>query len=244
MTYPIDRTHRSPNWQSRQGKAIRMIVLHATVGSFGSALNWLINPVSKVSSHYLISKGGAIDQLVDDDHAAWHAGKSFWLGLTSGDIELCSLGVELENANDGHDPWPAVQLDACHWLCERLVQQYEIERAYVVRHLDIATPRGRKTDPAGFPWPSFADGLYAPQPPAPTPQPPSTYRVRAGVTAGATIRSDARRSAAQVGSLRAGDRWVGSEVHGETVALAGFQASDVWVCQGGRCVWSGLLERV
>jgi hypothetical protein len=83
----------------------------------------------------------------------------------------------------------------------------------------------------------------ASQPPAPSPQPPSTYRVRAGVTAGATIRSDARRSAAQVGSLRAGDRWVGSEVHGETVALAGFLASDVWVCDGQRCVWSGLLER-
>jgi len=239
--YPIDRNHKSPNFSSRAGAHIRMLVLHATVGSFQSALGWLTNPASEVSTHYLISYGGAIVQLVDDDHAAWHAGKSFWLGLTKDQIQACSLGIELENRNDGRDPYPAAQLAAAHWLCRRLVQQYEIERAYVVRHLDIATPKGRKTDPAGLPWPRFADGLYESPPP---PTPVASYRVKAAVTAGATVRSDARRSALAVDHLPAGAAWYGVEVEGETVRDPLFGTSDVWVCQGGRCVWSGLLEKV
>lgn len=241
VTYPIDHTHPSPNFESRLGADISMIVLHATVGSFASALAWLTNPVSKVSSHYLIDKRGAIAQLVPDSRAAWHAGKSAWHGMTSRQIELASLGIELENANTGRDPYPRAQLDATHWLCQRLIAAYNIERGDVVRHLDIAIPKGRKSDPAGFPWPAFADGLYLPVSPSP---PLPTYRVRAAVTAGATVRSDARRSALAVDHLSAGDVWSGEEVAGETVTLAPFGTSDIWICQPGRCVWSGLLEKV
>jgi N-acetyl-anhydromuramyl-L-alanine amidase AmpD len=161
-----------------------MIVFHATVGSAASAIAWLRNPQPKalskrVSTHYLIDKAGAITQLVVDDLAAWHAGKSAWRGLNSANIQECSLGVELENANDGKDVYPAVQLASAKELCKSKIAQYNIPRLNVVRHLDIATPAGRKTDPAGFPdWPAFADSLYAalPKPPLPNPQ---RYKVRA-----------------------------------------------------------------
>lgn len=165
----------SPNHSSRNGTPISMIVLHATVGSYASALAWLRNPQpdhpdDRVSTHYLIRKDGHIAQLVADDQAAWHAGRSAWRGRNSQTIQECSLGVELENANDGHDPYPAVQLSAARLLCREKIAAYHIIRADVVRHLDIATPKGRKTDPAGFPWPAFADSLYivapAPAPPA------------------------------------------------------------------------------
>jgi N-acetylmuramoyl-L-alanine amidase len=247
MNHAIDHAHTSPNKSSRKGAHIRMLVLHATVGSYNSALGWLTSPASRVSTHYLIRAGdGKIAQLVDDDEAAWHAGDSFWLGLDSDDIQHCSIGIELENMNTGRDPYPQVQIDSARWLCQRLIGQYEIERVYVVRHLDIAVPHGRKTDPAGFPWSQFVDSLYAAPPPPPTPaSPAASYRVRAGVTAGATIRAAARRSAANRGTLRAGDRWVGTPVRGELVSLEGFQTSDIWICDAAsRCVWSSLLEVV
>lgn len=160
MTYPIDTTPASPNQSSRNGARISMIVLHATVGSYAASLAWLCNPSSNASTHYLIRKDGYINQLVPDDRAAWHAGKSTWMGMNSQQIQERSLGIELENANDGHDPYPAAQLAAAHWLCQALVSRYNIERADVVRHLDIAIPNGRKTDPAGLPWPAFANSLY------------------------------------------------------------------------------------
>lgn len=158
----IDRTHMSPNHGLRAGADISMLVLHATVGSFASSLSWLINPESGVSTHYLIRKDGFIAQLVPDELAAWHAGRSSWFNLGSEDIQRQSIGIELENRNDGIDPYPPAQLDAATELCRMLVARYRIALDMVTRHLDIATPRGRKTDPAGFPWQAWRIGLFDP----------------------------------------------------------------------------------
>jgi N-acetylmuramoyl-L-alanine amidase len=160
VSYPIDHSHPSPNHAPRGGADIKMIVLHATVGSGASALAWLTNPASRVSSHYLIYKTGSIYQLVADSEVAWHAGKSTWHGMDSDDIARGSLGIELENANTGRDPYPPAQLASARWLCQTKIARYTIERGDVVRHLDIAMPKGRKTDPAGLRWPAFADSLY------------------------------------------------------------------------------------
>ena len=162
MPYTIDDTHTSPNQSSRAGADISMIVLHATVGGHASSLAWLTNPQSGVSTHYLISKTAHIDQLVPDARAAWHAGKSRWFNLDSDDIQRQSIGIELVNNNTGHDPYPAVQLDALLWLSRMLVSECRIIPDMVTRHLDIAIPKGRKTDPAGFPWLKFKSDLYAP----------------------------------------------------------------------------------
>lgn len=167
MTFSIDTSHKSPNYSSRDGTDISMICLHATVGSGPSSLSWLCNPQPNnpdacVSTHYLIYKTGKIYQLVDDSEASWHAGKSTWKGLGSAAIQKCSLGVELENSNSGRDPYPKVQLDALRWLCQDKIARYHITQDMVVRHLDIATPKGRKTDPAGFPFAQFVSSLYAP----------------------------------------------------------------------------------
>lgn len=163
MTFSIDSTHKSPNHSSRGGTAVSMVVLHATVGSGPSSLAWLCNPQpddpeARVSTHYLIYKTGKIYQLVDDSEAAWHAGKSTWKGRGSAEIQKSSIGIELENANTGRDPYPQAQMDAVRELCQSLVSKYHIPQDMIVRHLDIAP--GRKTDPAGFPFAQFVATLY------------------------------------------------------------------------------------
>lgn len=158
--HTIDTTPASPNHSSRDGALIRMITMHATVGSYASSLAWLCNPASKASAHYLIRKDGYINQLIDVRDAAWHAGKSAWRGLDSLEIMQCSIGIELENQNTGHDPYPVPQLDAAIWLCKNLIARYAIVPDMVVTHAQIATPKGRKTDPKGFPWAVFEAALY------------------------------------------------------------------------------------
>jgi len=174
----IDTSRSSPNHGPRMGADISMIVLHATVGSYLSSLNWLTMPVSRVSSHYLIRKDGHIAQLVADEDAAWHAGASAWFDLDSTEIMRGSIGIELENLYGmklpdgkyhGPDPYPPAQLDAARWLCRSLVARYKIVPDMFVRHLDIAIPRGRKSDPAYFPWAGFKAEVYAA---------PKRYRVR------------------------------------------------------------------
>jgi len=160
MTYTIDHSHQSPNHSGRQGAPITLLVIHATVGPYDASLAWLCNPASKVSTHYLIRKDGHIAQLVPDDLAAWHAGVSAWHDLDSGEIQRQSIGIELENKNNGLDPYPPAQMTALLALSRDLVATYHIAPDMVTRHLDIAIPKGRKSDPAGFPWLAFKASLY------------------------------------------------------------------------------------
>lgn len=236
-------SHASPNHSSRNGTPISMLVLHATVGSGASALAWLTNPASRVSSHYLIFKSGTIYRLVDDDRAAWHAGRSNWHGVT--DVNAVSLSIELENRNDGKDVYPPAQLNSCRDLCRALITRYAIERGDVVRHLDIAIPRGRKTDPKGFPnWSSWVDSLYADAPAAPSPI--AQYVVKKAATGGASIRAFPRVNAAILGRLHPGDSWSGESFEAKTATFVkGFGSSRIWIrALDQRCVFSLLLERV
>lgn len=163
----MTRNHFKPGTPDR----IRMVVLHSTAGSYPGDFKWLRQggtPGREVSVHYYISKRGQIFQLVADQDIAWHAGVSRWEvdGRTVFGCNDVSVGIELENRNDGRDPYPPEQYAAALWLTRELVQKYRIPPAQVVRHLDIAP--GRKTDPAGFPWQRFLAEVFAGLPDAPT----------------------------------------------------------------------------
>ena len=66
----------SPNFAvGRSGFSPEAFVFHVTEGNFSGALEWCMNPASKVSYHYIVKENGAITQLVEDKDTAWHAGK-------------------------------------------------------------------------------------------------------------------------------------------------------------------------
>lgn len=172
----LDTSIRSPNHSSRLGHPIRGIVVHATAGSARSALSWLTNPAARVSAHTVIDKEGRIFELVADERCAWHAGRSAWRGETQ--INELTLGVELANLNTGRDPYPPAQVAALLAWCAAKVALYQIAPEWVIRHLDCAVPRGRKSDPAGFDWAGFRARLFTP-----ATHPPGTYRARTKVYA-------------------------------------------------------------
>ena len=96
----------------------------------------------RVSSHYLIRRGGEVVQFVPPDKRAWHAGASSWCGR-----ERCndfSIGIELEGADDV--PFTEHQYASLARLTRELESRFgPLEKA---GHSDIAP--GRKTDPG--PW--------------------------------------------------------------------------------------------
>lgn len=142
----------SPNFRKGNGRKITCVVIHATATSgLVSPKEWLCNPASKVSAHYLIGRDGQILQLVHEADIAWHAGQSTWKGKNG--VNAFSVGIELVNANDGIMPYPDEQLDSAAALVAGICQEYAIVIEDVVGHLDIAP--GRKTDPAAFPWEDF-----------------------------------------------------------------------------------------
>ncbi|WP_374531187.1 N-acetylmuramoyl-L-alanine amidase [Novosphingobium sp.] len=147
----IDFEAPSPNWNQRK-LPISMVVLHYTgMESAEAALAQLCDPAKEVSAHYMIEEDGTVHRLVREDRRAWHAGKSYWRGIT--DVNSASIGIEL--VNPGHEfdyvPFPDAQMEALLPLLSDIVQRYDIPRANVVGHSDIAP--ARKTDPGElFDW--------------------------------------------------------------------------------------------
>jgi hypothetical protein len=144
MTLEIDtERYSSPNYNSRGGKPISMIVLHTTEGSFAGDAEWMCSEVSGVSCHYLIAPGGAVYQLVGDEMRAWHAGEGSWHGIY--DANSYSIGIEISH-QQGHS-YGMLQWEVTAELCRMLISRYGIIQSMICAHRWYATPPGRKTDP-------------------------------------------------------------------------------------------------
>jgi N-acetylmuramoyl-L-alanine amidase len=148
----------SPNFSPRVGASRPdIIVLHYTDMESGDAAEaWLCRPESQVSAHYLVHEGGRVVQMVRESDRAWHAGKSFWRGVT--DINSHSVGIEIVNPGPSHGyrDFPNRQIEAVIDLCRGIVARHGILPQRVLAHSDVAP--GRKIDPGEkFPWRKLAE---------------------------------------------------------------------------------------
>lgn len=146
----------SPNFNDR-ALPIEMVVLHYTeMKPVETALERLCDPEAQVSAHYLISEEGEVTRLVPEEKRAWHAGLSYWRGHK--DVNSASIGIEMDNPGHalGYRAFPEAQIDALIPLLHRIIQTYDIPRANVVGHSDVAP--ARKIDPGElFPWDRLAE---------------------------------------------------------------------------------------
>jgi AmpD protein len=161
----------SPNQDSRPvGMAPDLVVIHHIslppsgfvdgnstefiVDFFRNKLDSSLHPYfeeiadQKVSSHFLISRGGEVYQFVSTQNKAWHAGVSSFMGR-----EKCndfSIGIELEG--DSEHPFEDIQYSALAKLSAQLNATYP--NLHFAGHSDIAP--GRKADPGvQFDWKRF-----------------------------------------------------------------------------------------
>ncbi|MGY6708843.1 MAG: N-acetylmuramoyl-L-alanine amidase [Rhizobiaceae bacterium] len=159
----------SPNFGPRRdGLAPEILLIHYTGMATGQAAqDWLCNPASEVSCHYILHEDGRIVQMVREADRAWHAGRSWWQG--QGDVNSRSIGIEIVNV--GHEgglpPFPDRQIAALIALSRGIKARHGIADALVLAHSDVAP--GRKIDPGErFPWADLArEGVGLHVPPAP-----------------------------------------------------------------------------
>lgn len=168
----IQRLH-SPNFSSRDGEQVDMIVIHTASlpeGEFGTdyVLDLFLNRLDlsahpsfkeleglKVSAHYFIDRKGKVSELVDPDQAAWHAGVSSFEGREG--CNAFSIGIELEGTPDHRIT--ERQFQVLKELCRLLMKRFPlITLERIVGHSDIAP--GRKMDPGPlFPWQRLHEAL-------------------------------------------------------------------------------------
>lgn len=161
----VHREVPSPNHGERT-LPISMVVLHYTeMKPVEAALERMCDPATSVSAHYCITEAGEVIRLVPEDRRAWHAGASYWRGIP--DVNSASIGIELDHPGHGlgYRGFAEAQIDALIPLLARIVKTYDIPRANVVGHSDVAPMR--KVDPGElFPWDRLAGyKLCLPRPP-------------------------------------------------------------------------------
>ncbi|MEQ1499283.1 MAG: N-acetylmuramoyl-L-alanine amidase [Novosphingobium sp.] len=167
----IDFESPSPNWNERK-LPVSMVVLHYTgMQSADEALERLRSEEAGVSAHYMIEEDGKIHRLVREDRRAYHAGKSYWRGVK--DVNSASVGIEIVNPGHefGYRPFPDAQMEALLPLLAGIVERWDVPRANVVGHSDVAPQR--KEDPGElFDWDLLAAhrlALKTPRVTAPSP---------------------------------------------------------------------------
>ncbi|PXW95863.1 AmpD protein [Sphaerotilus hippei] len=107
----------------------------------------------EVSAHFVIRRGGTVQQYVGVERRAWHAGRSSWRGRDN--CNDYSVGLELEGL-EGRC-FSASQYRVLARLLPQLAQRWTTLRE-VVGHEHVAP--GRKRDPGpGFDWRRLARRL-------------------------------------------------------------------------------------
>lgn len=93
------RLNEAPYHPTRkQGGKItpRLIVMHYTAGwSASGAIHTLADSSRQASAHVVVSRNGDIDQIVDFNKKAWHAGPSRYEGYRG--LNNYSIGIEIVN---------------------------------------------------------------------------------------------------------------------------------------------------
>ncbi|HEY1095684.1 MAG TPA: N-acetylmuramoyl-L-alanine amidase [Alphaproteobacteria bacterium] len=160
MLLPDQQTTVAPlthHWNLRRP---HFIILH------GTEVDWeLTNKILRgqhereASAHYAISQTGELVQYLDDTVRAYHAGASYWGGVSG--LNHSSIGIELECiSKDGsfstaESTYSDVQFDVLIPLVKKLMETYKIDPWNILAHEDISP--GRRVDPGiHFPWQKLA----------------------------------------------------------------------------------------
>jgi N-acetylmuramoyl-L-alanine amidase len=140
LTSYDERRVNTPNKQAHRIKP-EAVVLHHSDGSYRGGVEWIANPVSKVSYHVLIARDGRRTVFCNDTDRAWHAGISSWQGRR--DLNSWSLGVSWEGNTYDRPLEDAAMDSAIEYLVPRL-KKWNIPLHMVVTHQQVSP--NRKTD--------------------------------------------------------------------------------------------------
>lgn len=134
----------SPNFSSRKGARVDLIVLHSTEGGYGGSVAWFQQSRSAVSAHFVLREDGAeATQMVHLADKAWHA-----CAFNARSIGLECAGFAAKGLADAE--WRAAAAIVAY-LLHHLQIPLRFARAGVgpgfCRHFDLGKAGGGHGDP-------------------------------------------------------------------------------------------------
>ncbi|MEO8839955.1 MAG: N-acetylmuramoyl-L-alanine amidase [Kofleriaceae bacterium] len=134
-TTPPFQWIRSPNFGSRDGYAIRYVVIHDIEGTMAGAISVFKNPANQTSAHYIVrSHDGHIVKMVYEHDDAWHAGHGWF--------NRHSIGIEHEgfaHKKNGGGYYTDTLYSASAALTCSIAHRYHIpvDRKHIFGHLNV-----------------------------------------------------------------------------------------------------------
>ena len=112
------------------------IVLHSTDGTFTQAVNWFLDPTSKVSAHYVVGRGHhgepKIYQVVKESDIAHHA--------TDWEMNVKSIGIECADDKLAHLTYPQ-NVRLIDLLKDIVKRRPHIGRSDIILHRDVVATK-------------------------------------------------------------------------------------------------------
>jgi N-acetyl-anhydromuramyl-L-alanine amidase AmpD len=205
----------SPNYSSRNGTSVELVVIHTCEGAYAGCVSHLRNSSSGVSAHYVVKEDGAeVSHLVDENNKAWHIRASYRPSLNSGQLahranqSSNNFSVGIEHAGRASQrSFPEAQIDRSVELVRDITDNHNIprDRYHIVAHGQLQ-PETRVDPGPNWPWASYlaaiASGTTQQPPPMQEPPPSGSTivvvdnstpgRFRASATWGASTWSSGR----------------------------------------------------
>ncbi|HEY4180002.1 MAG TPA: N-acetylmuramoyl-L-alanine amidase [Kofleriaceae bacterium] len=160
----------SPNYSSRSGSSIDLIVIHTCEGAYAGCWGYLKQSSSQVSAHYVVKENGSeITQLVKESSKAWHVAANYACSRNANTMcarngastNTFAIGVEHAGfASQGS--WPDAQIEASAKLVCDIAKRNNIprDRTHIVGHGQLQ-PNNR-TDPGpNWPWDHYISRVRA-----------------------------------------------------------------------------------
>jgi N-acetyl-anhydromuramyl-L-alanine amidase AmpD len=126
---------RSPNFGSRDGYAIRYVVIHDIEGTMAGAISVFKNRANQTSAHFIVrSRDGHIVKMVYEHDEAWHAGHGWF--------NRHSIGIEHEgfaHKKNGGGYYNDTLYNASAALTCSIAHRYNIpvDRKHIFGHLNV-----------------------------------------------------------------------------------------------------------
>lgn len=91
----------SPNYNSRNGSAVSLVVIHSCEGAYAGCWGWLRNTAAQASAHYVVNESGSeVTQLVREANRAWHVAAAYNCAY-AGNAQCNKNGVSVNNFSVG-----------------------------------------------------------------------------------------------------------------------------------------------
>jgi hypothetical protein len=160
----------SPNFNSRGGSGVSLVVIHSCEGGYAGCWGWLRNSAAGASAHYVVKENGAeVTQLVREASRAWHVAASYECSRAGGKqcnkngVSTNTFSVGIEHAGfASQSSWANGLIETSAKLTCDISRGHGVprDRNHIVSHGQLQP--WNRTDPGpNWPWSHYIDRVRA-----------------------------------------------------------------------------------